>query len=302
MASQYRQIQPRERLPRWLQRPLGCASALEQVQQQVRELRLNTICEQARCPNRAECYAAGTATFLLGGSVCTRSCAFCQVHKGVPQAVDAAEAERVADAVFNLGLRYVVLTAVARDDLPDHGASLFVGAMAAIHRRDPSLPVEVLTPDFWGGYRKTEAAHRAQQERLATVLAARPVCFNHNLETVRRLQPQVRRGARYERSLGLLAKSKVLAPTVATKSGLMVGLGETEIEVLDTLRDLRKVNCDRITIGQYMRPSMDHLPVERYWEPQEFARLATAARSMGFSQVRSGPLVRSSYHAHGEQA
>ena len=302
MASPYRQIPPKERLPRWLQRPLGHAARLEPVQKQVRELRLNTICEQGRCPNRAECYAAGTATFLLGGSICTRSCAFCQVHKGEPpQPVDTAEAERVATAVFNLGLRYVVLTAVARDDLPDHGASLFVDTMAAIRRRDPSLAIEVLTPDFWGGYRQTEAARRAQRERLATVLAARPVCFNHNLETVRRLQARVRRGAQYERSLGLLAQSKVLAPAIATKSGLMVGLGETRAEVLDTLQDLRQVNCDRITIGQYMRPSMDHIPVERYWEPREFTSLAEAARSMGFSQVRSGPLVRSSYHAHGDK-
>ena len=302
MGSPYRAIGPQQRLPRWLQRPLGSASQLAQVQEQVRSLRLNTICEQGRCPNRGECYAAGTATFLLGGSVCTRSCAFCQVHKGqAPQPLDAREADRVAAAVANLGLRYVVLTAVARDDQPDHGAGLFVATMAAIRRHDPTVAIEVLTPDFWGGHREPDAAHNAQRQRLAMVLAARPVCFNHNLETVKRLQRQVRRGAQYNRSLGLLALSKQLAPAIPTKSGLMLGLGEKEAEVLATLRDLRRVDCDRVTMGQYMRPSLDQLPVERYWTPEDFQRLGRAARAMGFRQVRSGPLVRSSYHAHSSE-
>ncbi|WP_025781792.1 lipoyl synthase [Candidatus Synechococcus spongiarum] len=302
MPSPYRAVPPRQRLPHWLQRPLGTASQLAQVQEQVRSLRLNTICEQGRCPNRGECYAAGTATFLLGGSICTRSCAFCQVHKGqAPQPLDAQEADRVAAAVANLGLRYVVLTAVARDDQPDHGAGLFVETMAAIRRRDPTVAIEVLTPDFWGGRREPGAAHNAQRQRLAMVLAARPVCFNHNLETVERLQRQVRRGAQYHRSLGLLALSKQLAPEIPTKSGLMLGLGEREAEVLATLRDLRRVDCDRITMGQYMRPSLDQLPVERYWTPADFQRLGQAARAMGFRQVRSGPLVRSSYHAHSSE-
>ena len=299
MRSPYRAILPQERLPQWLQRPLGSASELAQVQEQVRSLRLNTICEQGRCPNRGECYAAGTATFLLGGSTCTRSCAFCQVHKGqAPQPLDPREANRVAEAVANLGLHYVVLTAVARDDQLDHGAGLFVETMAAIRRYDAAVAIEVLTPDFWGGHREPEAAHQAQRQRLAMVLTGRPVCFNHNLETVERLQCQVRRGAQYDRSLGLLALSKELAPEIPTKSGLMLGLGESEAEVLATLRDLRRVECDRVTIGQYMRPSLDQLPVERYWTPTDFQRLGHAARGMGFSQVRSGPLVRSSYHAH----
>ena len=302
MRSPYRTILPQERLPHWLQRPLGTASAIARVQEQVRRLRLNTICEQGRCPNRGECYAAGTATFLLGGSICTRSCAFCQVHKGqAPQPLDGKEANRVAVAVASLGLRYVVLTAVARDDQPDHGAGLFVETMAAIRRHDATVAIEVLTPDFWGGQGEAKAAHQAQRQRLAMVLAARPVCFNHNLETVERLQRQVRRGARYDRSLGLLALSKQMAPAIPTKSGLMLGLGESEAEVLATLRDLRRVGCDRITIGQYMRPSLDQLPVERYWTPAGFQRLGQAARAMGFQQVRSGPLVRSSYHAHSDK-
>ena len=302
MRSPYRAIPPQQRLPHWLQRPLGTASELAQVQAQVRSLRLNTICEQGRCPNRGECYAAGTATFLLGGSICTRSCAFCQVYKGrAPQPRDAKEAERVAAAVANLGLRYVVLTAVARDDQPDHGAGLFVNTMVAIRRRDATVAIEVLTPDFWGGCQEPVAAHKAQCQRLAMVLAAQPVCFNHNLETVERLQRQVRRGAQYDRSLGLLALSKQLAPEIPTKSGLMLGLGESEAEVLATLQDLRRVDCDRVTIGQYMRPSLDQLPVERYWTPEDFQRLGQAARAMGFHQVRSGPLVRSSYHAHSSE-
>ena len=302
MRSPHRTTLPQQRLPHWLRRPLGTASRMAQVQEQIRSLRLNTICEQGRCPNRGECYAAGTATFLLGGSVCTRSCAFCQVHKGqAPHPRDAEEAGRVAEAVARLGLRYVVLTAVARDDQPDHGAGLFVETMAAIRRRDSTIAVEVLTPDFWGGRREPVAAHQAQRQRLAMVLAARPVCFNHNLETVERLQHQVRRGARYDRSLGLLALSKQLAPEIPTKSGLMLGLGESEDEVLATLRDLRRVGCDRVTIGQYMRPSLEQLPVERYWTPADFQRLGQAARAMGFLQVRSGPLVRSSYHAHSSE-
>ena len=296
--SKYSAIAPAERLPEWLRRPIGNASELERVQGLVKQNRLHTICEEGRCPNRGECYAAGTATFLLGGSICTRSCAFCQVEKGqAPMPVDAAEAERVADAVEALQLRYVVLTAVARDDLDDHGASLFTQAMAAIRARNPLIAIEVLTPDFWGGVPDQQQAVAAQRQRLATVLAAEPVCFNHNLETVQRLQGEVRRGATYSRSLGLLAASRELAPQIPTKSGLMLGLGESRDEVIATLHDLRTVDCQRITLGQYLRPSMAHIPVARYWTPEEFDALAEVARELGFSQVRSGPLVRSSYHA-----
>ena len=216
--SRYSEIRPSERLPEWLRRPIGNASAIEQVQSLVKQNGLNTICEEGRCPNRGECYAAGTATFLLGGSICTRSCAFCQVDKGrAPEALNPEEGERVAEAVLRMGLRYVVLTAVARDDLEDHGASLFTSAMAAIRARNPLIAIEVLTPDFWGGLADQAKALQAQQQRLASVLKAQPVCFNHNLETVKRLQAEVRRGATYTRSLGLLAAARELAPSIPTK-------------------------------------------------------------------------------------
>jgi lipoyl synthase len=300
-SSRYSAIPPAERLPAWLQRPVGTASELAAVQAVVKQQRLHTICEEGRCPNRAECYAAGTATFLLGGSICTRSCAFCQVDKGqAPMPLDGAEAERVAEAVAVLGLSYVVLTAVARDDLADHGAGLFTAAMAAIRRRSPAVAIEVLTPDFWGGHREEQAGLAAQRQRLATVLTAEPACFNHNLETVERLQGEVRRGATYRRSLGLLAAARELAPAIPTKSGLMLGLGESEEEVVQTLRDLRAVDCQRLTLGQYLRPSLAHIPVVRYWTPDDFDRLGAIARQLGFRQVRSGPLVRSSYHAQAE--
>ena len=296
--SRYSAIAPEQRLPPWLRRPVGTASQLEAVQGVVKQQRLHTICEEGRCPNRAECYAAGTATFLLGGPICTRSCAFCQVDKGqAPAPLDAAEAERVAAAVASLQLSYVVLTAVARDDLADHGACLFTATMAAIRRSHPGTAIEVLTPDFWGGHRDEADGLAAQRQRLATVLAAEPVCFNHNLETVERLQGEVRRGATYRRSLALLAAARQLAPQIPTKSGLMLGLGETQEEVVQTLQDLRSVDCQRLTLGQYLRPSLAHIPVARYWTPPEFEELGVIARELGFGQVRSGPLVRSSYHA-----
>ncbi|NQW37984.1 MAG: lipoyl synthase [Cyanobacteria bacterium] len=296
--SRYSAIAPEQRLPPWLRRPVGTASQLEAVQGVVKQQRLHTICEEGRCPNRAECYAAGTATFLLGGPICTRSCAFCQVDKGqAPAPLDAAEAERVAAAVASLQLSYVVLTAVARDDLADHGACLFTATMAAIRRSRPGTAIEVLTPDFWGGHRDEADGLAAQRQRLAAVLAAEPVCFNHNLETVERLQGEGRRGATYRRSLALLAAARQLAPQIPTKSGLMLGLGETQEEVVQTLQDLRSVDCQRLTLGQYLRPSLAHIPVARYWTPAEFEELGVIARELGFQQVRSGPLVRSSYHA-----
>ena len=300
--SRYSQIPPKERLPDWIRTPIGAASALESVQAVVKQQRLHTICEEGRCPNRGECYASGTATFLLGGSICTRSCAFCQVDKGqAPEPLDDQEAERVAEAVETLGLRYVVLTSVARDDQSDHGATLFTRAMAAIRARNPLIAIEVLTPDFWGGHREEAEAVTAQRQRLQTVLSAAPVCFNHNLETVERLQGEVRRGATYSRSLGLLAAARELAPQIPTKSGLMLGLGEQFEEVVEAMRDLRAVDCQRLTIGQYLRPSLAHLPVDRYWTPEEFEELGSIANGLGFSDVRSGPLVRSSYHA-GDQS
>jgi lipoyl synthase len=278
---------PMERLPEWLRRPIGNASELLPVQQIIKRHGIHTICEEGRCPNRAECYARNTATFLLMGPVCTRSCGFCQVDKGhAPMPLDPQEPDKVADSVRRLGLEYVVLTAVARDDLPDQGAGVFAQTMKAIRAISPETQIEVLTPDFRG------VVHCIQ-----TVLNADPVCFNHNLETVRRLQAPVRRGAKYERSLLVLETVKQLRPDVATKSGLMLGLGETEAEIVEAMTDLRRVGCDRLTLGQYLRPSLAHLPVAQYWHPDDFDRLGNIARALGFSHVRSGPLVRSSYHA-----
>ncbi|MBD2429284.1 lipoyl synthase [Phormidium sp. FACHB-1136] len=282
------------RMPDWLRRPIGKASQISTVQRIIKERQIHTICEEGRCPNRGECYANRTATFLLMGSVCTRACAFCQVDKGhAPMTLDPHEPEKVAESVRLLGLRYVVLTSVARDDLPDHGASWFVRVMDTIRQVNPGTEIEVLTPDFWGGL----GGETAQAERVQTVVSAQPACYNHNLETVKRLQGPVRRGAKYDRSLRVLSLVKAANPEIPTKSGLMVGHGETEAELIEAMAHLRQVGCDRLTLGQYMRPSLDHRPVDRYWTPEEFDRLGTIAREMGFSHVRSGPLVRSSYHA-----
>ncbi len=281
-------------LPSWLKKPLGKASDISIVQKIIKQRQIHTICEEGRCPNRGECYSQKTATFLLMGPTCTRACAFCQVDKGhSPMALDPDEASKVAEAVQLLGLKYVVLTSVARDDLADGGASCFVETMSAIRSLNPHTQIEVLTPDFWSGL---EAAQQ-QLERVAMVVAAKPACYNHNLETVARLQGPVRRGAKYDRSLNLLRLVKQLDPSIPTKSGLMLGVGETEAEIIQTMEDLRAVSCDRLTIGQYMRPSLAHLKVAKYWLPQEFERLGAIARSLGFTHVRSGPLVRSSYHA-----
>ena len=281
-------------IPSWLKRPIGKASELSTVQKIIKTRNIHTICEEGRCPNRGECYSNKTATFLLMGPICTRSCAFCQVDKGhAPMTLDPEEPQKVAESVKLLGLAYVVLTSVARDDLADGGAQWFVKTIEAIRTLNPQTQIEVLTPDFWGG----KGGQTSQRERVATVVAVKPACYNHNIETVQRLQGPVRRGAKYERSLDVLRWVKELEPTIPTKSGLMLGHGETEAEIIATLEDLRKVECDRLTIGQYMRPSLDHRPVHKYWTPQEFEKLGEIARSLGFSQVRSGPLVRSSYHA-----
>ncbi|WP_421655859.1 lipoyl synthase [Leptothermofonsia sp. ETS-13] len=287
-----------ETMPEWLRRPVGKASEISTVQRIIKQRQIHTICEEGRCPNRGECYAQGMATFLLMGPTCTRACAFCQVDKGhAPMPLDPAEPEKIAESVKLLGLRYVVLTSVARDDLPDGGAGWFARTIAQIRTVNPGTQVEVLTPDFWGGRDSDRSADDLQRQRIATVVAMQPACYNHNIETVRRLQGPVRRGAKYERSLRVLEVVKELNPAIPTKSGLMLGHGETEAEVIEALVDLRKVGCDRLTLGQYLRPSLEHLPVQKYWTPEEFDRLGTIAREMGFSHVRSGPLVRSSYHA-----
>ncbi|MBM0742186.1 lipoyl synthase [Phormidium sp. CLA17] len=285
-------------LPAWLRRPVGKASELSTVQRIIKQRQIHTICEEGRCPNRAECYAQGTATFLLMGPTCTRACGFCQVDKGhAPMPLDPEEPRKVAEAVSLLGLKYVVLTSVARDDLPDQGADWFVQTMNAIRQRHPGTQIEVLTPDFWGGKEADLSPEHLQQQRVKTVVEAKPACYNHNIETVERLQGKVRRGAKYERSLRVLQLVKAIDPAILTKSGLMLGHGETEDEILATLQDLRSVDCDRLTLGQYMRPSLEHLPVQKYWTPDEFQQLGAIARDMGFSHVRSAPLVRSSYHA-----
>ncbi|MBW4517326.1 MAG: lipoyl synthase [Timaviella obliquedivisa GSE-PSE-MK23-08B] len=281
-------------LPEWLRRPIGKASELSKVQKIIKQRQIHTICEEGRCPNRGECYAQGTATFLLMGPVCTRACGFCQVDKGhAPMPLDLEEPQKVAESVSLLGLRYVVLTSVARDDLSDQGAGWFVQTIAAIRQVSPQTQVEVLTPDFWGGLGGTES----QRERVETIVRITPACYNHNIETVRRLQAPVRRGAKYDRSLQVLQFVKNCDSTIPTKSGLMLGHGETEAEVIEAMEDLREVGCDRLTLGQYMRPSLEHLPVQKYWTPEEFEQLGAIAREIGFAHVRSGPLVRSSYHA-----
>jgi lipoyl synthase len=288
-----------EAQPSWLRRSIGKASEISTVQQIIKQRQIHTICEEGRCPNRGECYSQKTATFLLMGPNCTRACAFCQVDKGhAPMPLDPEEPQKVAEAVHLLGLQYVVLTSVARDDLPDGGASWFAVTMKAIRQLNSNTQIEVLTPDFWGGQPdELQTQTQRQRQRIATVVEANPACYNHNIETVKRLQGPVRRGAKYERTLDVLRFVKQLDPSIPTKSGLMLGHGETEAEVIETMADLRVVECDRLTIGQYMRPSLEHLPVQKYWTPEEFDLLGTKAREMGFSHVRSGPLVRSSYHA-----
>ncbi|MEK0179401.1 MAG: lipoyl synthase [Oscillatoriales cyanobacterium] len=292
-------------MPKWLRRPLGKASELSEVQKIIKQRQIHTICEEGRCPNRAECYAQKTATFLLMGPTCTRACAFCQVDKGhSPMPLDPEEPQKVAEAVNLLGLRYAVLTSVARDDLPDGGAGWFAMTIAHIRLLNPDTQIEVLTPDFWGGATaptlpetENSTLDELQRSRIRTVLEAKPACYNHNIETVRRLQGPVRRGAKYDRSLDVLRIVKEFDPSIPTKSGLMLGHGETETEIVTAMVDLRDAKCDRLTLGQYMRPSLEHLPVQKYWTPTEFDRFGEIATEMGFQQVRSGPLVRSSYHA-----
>ncbi len=276
---------PVRRLPAWLKRSLPRSNGNFYTQDLLRELRLETVCENARCPNRPECYARRTATFMILGNVCTRPCGFCAVERGAPELVEADEPERVALAVERLGLRHVVITSVTRDDLSDGGADHFYRCVVAVRERTGAA-VEVLTPDFLGDRRAIER-----------VLEARPEVYNHNLETVPRLYKRVRGRAEYQRSLDLLAHVKALAPQVVTKSGLMLGLGEMTEELLDVLADLRAVRCDVLTLGQYLAPTLKHIPVARYVPPAEFDALGRLARTLGFREVVSGPFVRSSYHA-----
>ncbi|MBS0266991.1 MAG: lipoyl synthase [Planctomycetes bacterium] len=279
---------PRRRLPPWLKRPMPQPDMMF-TGNVIRDLRLETVCESAKCPNRTECWSQRTATFMILGNVCTRPCGFCSVPKGKTEVLEADEPERVAEAAERLGLKYVVITSVTRDDLPDGGADHFYRSVLAVRERT-GAQVEVLTPDFLG--------NRAAIER---VIEARPDVFNHNTETVPRLYHRVRRNANYRRTLDLLKQVKESAPQMTTKSGLMLGLGETVEELMEVLADLRDVGCDILTLGQYLQPSLAHLPVERFVPPEEFDKLGDLARQMGFSLVASGPFVRSSYHA-GEMA
>lgn len=278
---------PRDRKPEWLKVRAPGSPRYLHVQKLMRELDLHTVCEEASCPNIGECWTHGTATFMILGDTCTRSCGYCNVIHGRPGPVDKEEPDRLAKAVSSLQLDHVVITSVDRDDLPDGGASVFAASIRAIRSKVPSCGIEVLIPDFSG--RRTD---------LNTVIKARPDILNHNIETVKRLYRVARPGGHYDRALELLSRADQSSPRVPTKSGLMIGLGESLDEVEITLRDLRSVGCDIVTIGQYLRPSVAHLPVVRYYTPDEFSTLNQTARALGFGHVEAGPLVRSSYHAH----
>jgi lipoyl synthase len=276
--------------PEWLKVRLSQGPHFKNLKHLMREQGLHTICEEAACPNIGECWGEfRTASFLLLGDVCTRNCGFCDVKTGRPGEVDWGEPTRLAEAVSQLQLRHVVLTSVTRDDLPDGGAGVFAATIRQLKRRDPGLGVEVLIPDLQGNW-----------AALQTIMDAAPDILNHNIETVPRLYSRVRPKAIYSQSLSLLSRARRLSPRTPTKSGLMLGLGETRAEIVDVFADLRAHHVDVLTIGQYMRPSMRHLPVERYVAPDEFAELKQRAKSMGFRHVESGPMVRSSYHAHAQ--
>lgn len=273
--------------PEWLKVRLPGGENYHELKRTMRGLGLHTVCESARCPNIGECWQHRTATFMILGDLCTRRCAFCAVPKGRPSSVDWGEPERVAEAAAGMGLKYAVVTSVDRDDLEDGGATVFALTIAALRRRIPGCKIEVLIPDF-----------RGSDEALRIVLAARPDVLNHNTETVPRLYSVARRGARYDRSLRLLARSREIEPSIPTKSGLMAGLGETLDEMRAVLHDFSRAGIDIATIGQYLRPTRDHLPVARYYTPDEFLALKQEGERLGIRHVESGPLVRSSYHAH----
>jgi len=279
-------LTPTPERPRWLRAPAPVGENYRDLKGLIERLRLHTVCESAACPNVGECWNHRTATFMMLGNVCTRRCGFCAVGKGAPLPVDYDEPRRVAEAVAAMGLKFAVITSVNRDDREDGGAELFAMVIRAIRELVPGCGVEVLIPDFQGSH-----------DAVETVMEAAPDVLNHNTETVPRLYRQVRLGARYERSLDVLAHAKRVRPSTPTKSGVMLGLGETPEEVLQVMRDLRAHRVDILTLGQYLRPSPKHLPIVRYVPPAEFDEFRRAGSEMGFSHVESGPLVRSSYHA-----
>ena len=273
--------------PEWLKVRAPGSPNYTRLKGLMRDLNLHTVCEEAHCPNIGECWHHGTATFMILGEVCTRACAYCAVSHGRPAPADPEEAVRVGKAIETLGLNYVVITSVDRDDLKDGGASIFAETIRETRARRPDCRIEVLIPDFQG-----------REQPLRTVLDARPDIMNHNVETVPRLYRMARSGGRYPRTLELLDRSRTYAPEIPTKTGLMVGLGEDHEELVATFKDLRSVGCQILTIGQYLRPSAEHAPMTRYYHPDEFRELKTIALDLGFVHVESGPLVRSSYHAH----
>jgi len=272
--------------PDWIKVRLPSNPVFFSTKALVSDLRLHTVCESAQCPNRWECWSQGTATFMIAGDRCTRACGFCAVTTAKPFALEQDEPQRVAEAVMRMKLKHVVVTAVARDDVPDGGALHFARTIEAIRERDGSIIIEVLVPDFNG-----------KDDSLRTVLEAAPHIFNHNLETVERLTPVVRSRAKYKLSLEFLARAKELRPDITTKSGLMLGLGETETEIFEAMDDLREHGVEVLTMGQYLRPTPQHLPVVEYIRPEVFNLYGDIARNKGFTHVASGPLVRSSYHA-----
>ncbi|MET3317542.1 UNVERIFIED_ORG: lipoic acid synthetase [Peribacillus simplex] len=275
------------RKPEWLKIKLNTNEQYTGLKKMMREKKLHTVCEEARCPNIHECWAVRkTATFMILGSVCTRACRFCAVQTGLPSELDWEEPERVAESVEQMGLKHVVITAVARDDLKDGGAKVFAETVKAVRRRNPFCTIEVLPSDLNGEY-----------DNLKILMDTRPDILNHNIETVKRLSPQVRARATYERSLEFLRRAKLMNATIPTKSSIMIGLGETKEEIMETMDDLRANNVEIMTIGQYLQPTKRHLKVQKYWSPEEFEELKNIALSKGFSHCEAGPLVRSSYHA-----
>ncbi len=278
---------PRPRLPEWLRTKLPTADSFGRTRNLLGELKLHTVCESAKCPNHWECWSKGTATFMIAGDRCTRACGFCAVNTAKPLALEADEPQRVAEATRRMSLKHVVITAVARDDLPDGGAEHFRRTIEEVRKLNPGVVIEVLVPDF-----------NERESALEAVLGADPHIFNHNLETVRRLTPSVRHRATYDRSLRVLARVKARrGGSIYTKSGMMLGLGERTEEVLTAMDDLRAAHCDILTLGQYLQPTLKHLPVVEFVTPEKFAELGAHARTLGFVHVASGPMVRSSYHA-----
>ena len=286
MAEEATQIAAKPRVPEWLKvRAPGSPRYIE-LKQVMRSQSLHTVCEEAHCPNIGECWQLGTATFMILGDICTRACRYCAVTTGKPTGIDLGEPARLADTVQSMNLSYCVITSVNRDDLADGGAFIFASCIKKIRERAPGCKVEVLIPDFEGSW-----------TALQKVVDTKPEVLNHNIESSKRVFPKVRPRGDYQLSLDLLAKAKEMDPTIVTKSGIILGMGEQKEEVLETMMDLRGVDCDLLTIGQYLRPSAKHLPIDRFYHPDEFAELGKAGEAMGFKHVASGPLVRSSYHA-----